>query len=368
MMTPLAEWIRNELLTYEHNRVTFAQFMEWALYHPTLGYYQRAETKVGKEGDFYTSAHVGPVFGETLATFVNDLAQTFGGCEWNIVEFGSGDGRLADALLRGMQEEQANDTLRAYYIVETSPYHRQLARARLKHESRIHWVEGLDAEIGKDPLVVISNELIDAMPVHRLRSVDGGWSEIYVRWNDHKRTFEETLGACSSPDLVRYVDKEKPPQRDGQTIEVNLAACRWLKQLAQAMQKGYVLTIDYGYEKDELWSVERRRGTLMGYYRHRAVTNPYDRVGEQDLTTHVNFSSLKRWGEEFGLSTSLYLSQGEFLLQAGILQKLQEHHDPDPFSKTAKRNRAIRQLITPGGMGDTFKVLLQGKAVHPSQV
>lgn len=366
-MTPLAEWIRNQLLTYENKRVTFAQFMEWALYHPTLGYYRRAVSKVGKDGDFYTSSHVGSVFGETLAIFLNNLAQTFD-ANWNIVEFGSGDGKLADDILQAMPDQPSYDTLGAYYMVEASSYHRQLAVARLKNESRIRWVNGLSQEMTKDPLIVISNELVDALPVHRLRYMNGNWFEIYVSWNDEKAVFEEVTGECSSPDLTEYIQKEKPPLREGQTIEVNLAGYRWLQQLAYGIKKGYALTIDYGYEKEELWGTKRRRGTLMCYHRHRAVTTPYERVGEQDMTTHVNFSSLMRWGEELGLYTSFLLPQGEFLIQTGILQKLQEHQDPNPFSATAKRNRAIRQLIIPGGMGDTFKVLLQGKGVPPSTI
>ena len=362
-MTPLAEWIKEQTLRRVGNRVTFKEFMEWALYHPTLGYYRRAGTKVGKGGDFYTSAHVGSVFGKAVAEFLNNLAKAFEGEQWAIVEFGSGDGKLADDILRYLREKPAVETLEGYYLVESSPYHQQLSDTRFKGDPLVRRVNRLDQAVTGHPLVVISNELIDAMPVHRLQYVDGNWGELYVTWNEGKGTFEEVVGECSTPDLVRYVQEEHPPDRDGQTIEVNLEAYRWLKELASSLSKGFVLTIDYGYEKDELWREERRRGTLMCYYRHRAVPNPYVRVGEQDMTSHVNFSSLKRWGRTFGLTPLKFVSQREFLVEAGILQSLRDHDNPDPFSETARRNRAIRQLIIPGGMGDTFKVLLQGKGI-----
>lgn len=362
-MTPLTEWIRNKLQSCPDQRVTFAQFMEWALYHPTLGYYRRQATKIGKEGDFYTSAHVHAVFGETLALALCNLSEAFDGRAWNIVEFGGGDGKLAEAILSTITHESANNTLSAYYIVETSPYQRQLAQSRLENDARVKWIDGLDKEMTSKPFVVISNELIDALPVHRLRYIDGEWQEIYVTWDRREETFAEMSCACSSPEMTQYVREEDPPERDGQTIEVNCAARKWLEQVSAMMEQGYVLTIDYGYNKEQLWSAERHGGTLMCYARHRAHTNPYIRVGEQDITTHVNFSSLQRWGEQYGMSTLKFTTQGAFLIQQGILAQLRQHQDPDPFSKVAKRNRAIRQLVAPGGMGETFKILLQGKGI-----
>lgn len=364
MMTPLAAWIRDQLSQEAGKRITFAQFMEWALYHPTFGYYKREKPKVGKGGDFYTSAHVSSLFGEVLANFIDERAQSFGKRSWRIIEFGGGDGKLAEDILSTLTHKPSYASLVAYCMVESSLYHRDIAKKRLSNRFPVQWVEQLGRRMIDDPVIVLSNEFVDALPVHRLRYIDGDWREIYVIWNEERKVFEESLGECSSPALIRYIRKEQPPQRNGQTIEVNLSAYEWLKQLAQTMRKGYILTIDYGDEKEKLWSSMRREGTLMCYYRHRALTDPYVQVGEQDMTAHVNFSSLCRWGEEFDLSTILFMTQGQFLLQAGILQKLREHDDPNPFSEVAKRNRAIRQLITtPGGMGDTFKVLLQGRGV-----
>lgn len=363
-LTPLAEWIRGQLQTLPHQRVTFAQFMQWALYHPTLGYYKRQAMKVGKKGDFYTSAHVHPVFGETLAAALCQFAKNFNGESWNIVEFGGGDGKLAASLLPILEQHMANETFGNYYMVETSPHHRKLARSQLTHHRNVQWVKSLNEDVTSQPIIVLSNELIDAMPIHRLRFIDGEWQEVYVTWNEQAGTFREVTAPCSSDELVQYVREESPPERDGQTIEVPCAAREWLKQVATVMRKGYVLTIDYGYSKEELWRVERREGTLMCYSQHRAHTNPYIQIGEQDITTHVNFSSLQRWGEQDGLVALQFVTQGEFLIEHGILEKLEQHQDRNPFSEVAKRNRAIRQLVAPGGMGDTFKILLQGKGIN----
>lgn len=362
-MTPLAEWIREQIQHYPNQRVTFAQFMTWALYHPTLGYYSRSKIKLGKKGDYYTSAHVHNVFGETLAYALCRLAKNFNGELWNIVEFGAGDGRLAASILPTLAQSDVRRSFCHYYIVETSPYHRQLAQCQLGHHLCVRWIESLDEKVTSKPVIVISNELIDAMPVHRLRYINGEWLEVYVTWQKQTATFEEVTAACSSDELVQYVQEERPPARHGQTIEVPRAAREWLQRVALAVRKGYVLTIDYGYSKEQLWRPERREGTLVCYSQHRAHTDPYKRVGEQDMTTHVNFSSLQRWGEQYGLNTLQFMTQGKFLVEHGIWDQLQQHHDHDPFSEVAKKNRAIRQLSVPGGMGDTFKVLLQEKGI-----
>lgn len=362
-LTPLAEWIRGQLQHFPDQRVTFAQFMAWALYHPTLGYYRRPKIKVGKKGDFYTSAHVHNVFGETLANALCQLAKNFDGEPWHIVEFGGGDGKLAAAILPTL-ERCAGRSFGHYYMVETSPYQRQLAQSKLAPFRSVRWIESLDEQVTSNPVIVISNELIDALPVHCLRFIGGEWQEVYVTWQAYERQFEEVTAPCSSDELVRYVREECPPAQDGQTIEVQCAAREWLQRVAFAMRKGYVLTIDYGDSKERLWRPERREGTLMCYFQHRAHSNPYIFVGEQDMTTHVNFSSLQRWGKQYGLNTLQFTTQGKFLIEHGIWDQLQQHQDRDPFSEVAKRNRAIRQLSMPGGMGDTFKVLLQGKGYH----
>lgn len=367
-MTTLAEWIRDRLLAGDSKRMTFAQFMEWALYHPSYGYYQRNAMKVGKDGDFYTNAHVGAVFGKVMAHALGRLAHEFSGSAWNIVEYGGGDGKLAYDILCGMEKAAPGHALASYYMVETSAYHREAGQQRLQHDPRVRWIERLDEKIAAKPLIVISNEFVDALPVHRLRYTKGRWRELYVTWDEERQSFSETPGAFSSAELAHYIHEEDPPRRDGQTIEVNLAARRWLEELGSLMEKGFVITVDYGYHKEDLWRPERRDGTLMCYFRHRAHGDPYVRVGEQDITSHVNFSSLKRWGETVGLSTQWSMTQREFLISAGILDMLEAHQERDPFSEVARRNRAVRQLIHPGGMGDAFKVLLQAKGVRAPTV
>lgn len=362
-MTKLAHWIRQQLQTKSANSIPFAQFMEWALYHPTMGYYQTSSVKIGKKGDYYTNSHVGAIFGEILARFFNQLADTFGGEKWAVAEFGAGDGKLAHDLLNGLKQHRGNKTLDAYYIIEKSHYHRKLMKGRFDHDQRVHWVNDFSQALAQQPLVVLSNELIDAMPVHRLRYEDGAWHELYAVWDSTRQCFRERPGDYSCEALRQYVDVEQPPRVERQTIEVNLNAHDWMKQIGTVMQEGYVITIDYGYLKGALWDTVRRNGTLMCFDRHRAHADPFVRIGEQDMTTHVNFSSLCRWGQMYGLSAEAFTTQADFLRRAGILDELRDHQDPNPFSEAARRNRAIRQLIAPGGMGDTFKVLLQKKRV-----
>ncbi|WP_054949458.1 class I SAM-dependent methyltransferase [Numidum massiliense] len=389
--TPLAKWIRAQLQNRASKRVTFAQFMAWTLYHPTLGYYTRPVTKIGRKGDFFTNSSVSTVFGETLAPFLQKLSKTFASDSWAILEVGGGDGKLASDLLRALPvrgtlpregEQLAPDALQGqktfppqrcakplqtYYMLEASPYHRARVRERVGSDARLHFIEKLDELDAVDtftrqePVIVLANELFDALPVHRLRYSDGKWQEIYVAWDGRTDAFTECLDDVSVSRLAQYVREEQPPERQGQTIEVNLEAERMLQRLAAVIPRGYLLTIDYGDVSDTLWEPARRDGTLRCYYRHGAHDDPYVRVGEQDLTAHVNFTSLQRWGGACGWETQLFAPQGEFLQQIGILQQLVAHSDPNPFSAASKRNRAIRQLIAPGGMGSTFNVLLQAR-------
>lgn len=359
-LTPLGEWIRSQIVAHPEQRVSFRQFMEWALYHPEYGYYTRSVDNVGKSGDFYTSPRVGTVFGEMLAQSMARWATTFSRDSWSVVEFGGGDGKLARDILQALASIETDRTLNAYTIVEASADCRKRGKRRLDDE-RVRWVSRFERKLIRSPVVVIANEFVDALPVHRLRFSSGGWKEIYVTWNDEKQAFAEILAPYEAEAVKAYIEEERPPEVEGYTVEVNVTAREWLKQLAEAIDEGFVLIIDYGYDKGNLWRPERRAGTLMCYYRHRAHENPYVLIGEQDLTTHVNFSSLKRWGEQFGFREVCWLTQGEFLKKEGILERLVAHTDPNPFSEVAKRNRAIRQLVAPEGMGGVFKVLLLGK-------
>lgn len=365
---PLLPIIVHAIEKAPQRRITFATFMELALYHPQWGYYQRERKKVGKDGDFYTSPFVGDIFGRVLADVMLDMQSQFITKSWGVVEFGGGDGRLAEQILDGLQEKgEIADTF-LYAMIEKSPYHQQLQQHRLQGRKNLHWVTDL-RDLPRDrPWIVLSNELIDAFPVHRVRMEREGLRELYVTWNRQNQCLQEVLGPLSTEELSSILKQEEIELQIGQIAEINVAARNWIYEVGRWLQKGFVLTIDYGYEAKELYRPERREGTLMCYSGHRAHNNPYRAPGEEDITSHINFSGLQLWGQEVGLIPLFFESQGTFLVRAGILQYLTETKSTDPFSPEARRNRGIRQLIYPGGMGDNFQVLIQAKGIANPQL
>jgi SAM-dependent MidA family methyltransferase len=204
--------------------------------------------------------------------------------------------------------------------------------------------------------IVYSNELLDAFPVHRITRKHGEIYEIYV--TEDKGKLVETLVPLSNPEIVQYLKQFAIELREGQVIEVHLQAKHWLKCVAEWMNQGWILSIDYGGTMRELLAEERQKGTLRGFFRHQLTYDWYDRPGEIDLTSHVPFEALIRWGEEFGLKKEFYGTQASFLIEAGILD-FYPSSVRDPFSSEGKRVRIIQQLLY--GMGEAFQVLLQRK-------
>lgn len=367
-MTPLLEQIIDEIVQSPGRAIPFVRFMELALYHPEWGYYQREQKKVGKEGDFYTSPFVGDVFGRVLADVLLDMRRQFPRSEpWGIVEVGGGDGRLAEQILNGLAEQNVVEEF-TYVLLDKSPYHQKLQSSRLQGNKKITRASELTELPNHRPWILLSNELIDAFPVHRVRMEEEGLRELYVTWDADAHCLRETTGKPSTPELEEILEQEGILLQQGQTAEVNVAARDWIQQVGSWLKAGFVLTIDYGFEAKELYSPERRDGTLMCYRRHQAHNNPYRAPGEEDITSHVNFSGLKLWGKEVGLTPLLFVTQGSFLMRAGIFNYLSSDQGTDPFGSVARRNRAIRQLIHPEGMGDRFQVLIQSKGLSNPQL
>jgi SAM-dependent MidA family methyltransferase len=308
-------------------RITFARFMELALYHPQHGYYTSGRQRIGKAGDYFTSVSVGPLFGRILARQFQQFCAELGNPpEFEVVEFGGHRGQLRDDVLA------AAPGLR-YRVVE----------------------------IG-DPLperivgCIFSNEFLDAMPVHRVRAEQGTWSEIYVTTD-----FVETHGPLSTPRLADYLRDLPVHLMEGYTTEVNLRALDWLEDVAPRLQRGFMLTIDYGYEREAYFSPQHRAGTLLCYHRHSRNDNPYQHIGEQDITAHVEFTSFIEHGKTLGLGPVLFTDQSHYLLQTGepIIAEIVERTAGQP----SKERQAIHQLLHPELMGRTFKVLVQRKGI-----
>lgn len=357
--------IQREIEQSPNRIIPFARFMELALYHPELGYYTSTRKKVGKEGDFYTSATVHPVFAETLADAVCRWWEELKADHPALIELGGGTGYMVKHMLERIKADRPDFYERMQVIlVEASPFHQELqAESIAGFSGRKVWYASIEEAAACERVegVVVSNEYFDAFPVHMLTRDKDGWHEMGVAIRDSQ--FTEERMPCLTDEVAAYLQEENLQVRSGMRLEVNLGMKQAINQIAKLLKKGYVLTIDYGDLQEELYHPSRNRGTLMCYYRHQAHENPFIHIGEQDMTAHVNFSALMKWGEEAGLTTVSFQRQDEFLIQQGILYKAQSHNDSDPFTSQAiKRNRAIQQLILPGGMGGVFRFLVQKKS------
>ncbi|TCP52807.1 SAM-dependent MidA family methyltransferase [Tumebacillus sp. BK434] len=409
-MTELGKWMAAQIR--QGGPVPFAQFMEWALYHPELGYYTGERRKFGKAGDFYTSPGINPVFAEVLADQLAEKASLVAAEPFVLLEFGAGEGMLArDLLNRWQAEHPALYANAEYRIVEISPALRaRQAELTGAHPGKVAWMTREEVLAGGAFVgAVLTNEFVDAFPVHRVVKQDGGLAELYVDWEAEPRRTDgmfdmevradmaaglprEQLeqdsseavpgrsvhdegafepgryvvipGALSDVRIEEYAAAYAAGMIRGQVTEVGLPGLDWYQEVAGLLQQGWILTIDYGFDAEMLHHKSRMDGTLRGFYQHTLVSDPFQHVGEMDLTADVNFTALQAVGEQAGLVTEFYGSQAKYLLQSGILQRLKDVFSADLINDPdMKRNRAIKQLIMPGGIGDHFKVLVQSRGV-----
>lgn len=364
MSTFMIEKIKNT----PTKKITYATFMEWALYDPEHGYYMKKQVKVGKDGDFITSSSIHSVFSKLFAKTFIDIIQ-IENLSPIICEIGGGNGKFA----KGVLDEIKNRTpdlfeKLTYILVETSPYHRKLQRELLHHYPQVQIYDHLKNAKKDYPEfcgILFSNELFDALPVHVIEQNDNVIYESFVTTENDELI--EVKQKCDNEEILSWLNKYGPPLNDGQKIEVPLAMTSLLQEIASWLKHACMFTIDYGYTKEDWMSPERKDGSLRGYYNHQLITNPLQHVGEMDLTTHIHLDALIQLGEENGLQTVLLERQDRFLLNAGILQFLQENYDPNPFSEKSKQNRAIRSLILEDGMSRHFQVIVQGKNLKSQQ-
>lgn len=358
-MNHLEKWLQK--LIREKGPISFRDFMYWALYHPEWGYYTREKLPFGKTGDFYTSPGVNSVFGETLAKdLYRKWKQLNSPAAFSVLEFGAGQGTLARDIVQTV-EQKYPDFLSAmkYWIIEISEQLQNVQKEILQ-EKGVHWAQSLK-EIGPFTGIILSNELIDAFPVHVLECTAQGIEEVNISLEDDKLV--ETLGPLSNELLFDFLKEYPDAYLEGQRFEVNLDALAWLEHAADQMIEGFVLTIDYGDETPRLYE-GKRDGTIRAFKQHQMIPNLLASPGEQDLTADVNFTSLQIFGEKKGLHPVFYGTQSKFLIEAGILENLSSLSiGADPFKdQNMKRNLAIKHLIMPSGMGERFKVLVQQKS------
>ena len=347
--------------------ISFAAFMEAALYDPEFGYYMTAGPRIGREGDYYTSLDVHPIFAELVGRQIAQAAEEIvPSGEFTIVEMGAGKGLLAQHLLNAYRRDKPDFLARLrYLLVERSPAMVETQKQRLLELTgtgvNIAWVPDLDA-VSADSItgVFLSNELVDAFPVHRLVKRPLGLREIFVGWDGSR--FIEIEAPPFSPDLEAYFARIGISLEVGQQAEVNLQALAWMRQVGTRLRRGLVVTIDYGHAAADLFAPARKTGTLLGYYRHTVSDSPYVHVGQQDLTAHVDFTSLALAGQDVGLKVTGFTNQLHFLIGLGI-ESAFARLDPE-----SPQSAAMRELLRPDGMGTTYKILIQHKGMSAPQL
>lgn len=351
-------------------QITFARFMDLALYHPALGYYRRAQERPGRGGDFLTAPELTPFFGHCLMRQLHQCWQELGQPgAFTILEYGSGGGRLAHDLLTAARDEAPDFAAAIRYLLHETNPHRRAAALDLLDAAGFGQQVALDVGDESAPLTgaLLSNEFIDALPVHRVVGGQAGeLLERYVTWDAAEDWFAEQLDQPSTPQLAAALSDAGVTLAAGQSAEINLAAGEWLATATARLARGVVLTIDYGYDSAELYSPKRREGTFLCYYRHTALDDPYVRIGAQDMTAHIDFGALTRAGERLGLTTLGFATQGPFLSNLGLGDLLVATQRPDRALDDYLADRtAVLTLIDPRRMG-RFGVLAQGKSFSPA--
>ena len=359
--SPLAEMLHQQ--AQAGGGICFADFMTQALYHPQYGYYIAPRDRIGKSGDFFTSSSVNRIFGHLVARQLAQMAEILSAETFQIVEQGAGEGHLALDILDALAEESPELYARLTYIlVEVSPDNCRRQSNNLKaHADKVTWCGENDWSITSGCFV--SNELVDAFPVHVVEKHSGVLQEVFVV--SKEGSFVEEVRASTNPHLAEHFSWLGCGPVEGNRAEVNLAAPDWVRQTGQRIEQGFILTIDYGYPAEELYAPHRRAGTLMCYHRHQADDNPYESVGEKDITAHVDFTALQKAGSEVGLETLWFGEQYRFLLGLGFFEELVRLEAAATNEKEARALRmTLKNLIMPeAGMGETFKVLVQGKNI-----
>jgi SAM-dependent MidA family methyltransferase len=339
--------------------ITFETFMDMSLYYPCLGYYTSPESIIGRKGDFYTSSHLHSLFGTMIGKQLEEMWEVMGRPSvFHSVEVGSGAGYLCKDIYTYLQKSEIFHALQ-YIIVEQNPEMVENQRRLLSDfRTKVRWVKTVK-DLPQIRGCIFSNELLDAFPVHLVEMHDE-LKEVYVGYT--RNTFIELINKVSSLRLINYFNVYLANIPRGFRTEINLRIKNWLREIDNILSEGFILTIDYGYTAREHYDEERSRGTLLCYHRHQLNENPYINIGKQDITAHVNFSSLKKWGDELGLTTVGYCPQGTFLVALGIDELINELHrnSPDYSSEILK----IKGLLLPQGMGESHKVMIQYKGVN----
>lgn len=351
----LIQSIKRQLLHDEG--LTFAQFMSAALYTPGLGYYANGRLKFGVRGDFVTAPEISPLFGQCVA---RQVAEIFVHLERpSVLELGAGSGALAESMLLALTE--MGQLPEAYLILEPSAALQQQQRERLTQSlsgnllARVQWLSSLPQDfVG----VIVGNEVADALPVEVLKLWPKDAEQAFVCWDEGQQQFAWQWRHIVDTDLQALANRIRTAVGDVTEQGYQTEVCRlfrpWMQSLADSLQQGAILLIDYGYVEREYWSSSRWMGSLRAHYRQRAHNNPFYYPGLQDLTAHVDFTALAYAGHDAGLLVAGFTTQGHFLLSLGITGLIAETVDVVQHLRFAQH---IKTLTMPDEMGENFKVM-----------
>lgn len=341
--------------------ISFARYMELALYAPGLGYYSGGAAKLGKDGDFTTAPEITPLFGETLAHVVAGILQQSAP---QILEFGAGSGKLAHAILSEMA--RLGVTVQHYFIVEISAELRARQEVLLRDFPQVSWLDQLPPAFSG---VVLGNEVLDAIPVQLVLKTVSGWQERGIGLGDStQQPFIYLDRACDAALIAQIPEADALPV--GYITEVHPTAQAFMATLSQMLgaghaatgQGGAALLFDYGFPAHEYYLPQRAQGTLMCHYRHHAHDDPLYLPGLQDITAHVDFTAMAQVAIDNGLDMLGYTSQAAFLIDAGIGDLLLRI-SPDDHLRYLPQANALQKLVSPAEMGELFKVLMVGTGV-----
>lgn len=344
--------------------ISFADFMQMALYTPGLGYYSGGSQKLGAGGDFVTAPEISPLFAQSIARQYAQLqTASLLGCSdapiaFNILELGAGSGVLATDLLLALHE--MNQLPDFYFILEVSDHLRQVQRETCQCKlptalfEKLVWLETLPPHFSG---LVLANEVLDAIPVHLILQAAGEWLEQGVTFDGE---FAWQNRPLVNPDLASPVNAKALPV--GYLTEVCPAAQGLVASLAEMLTRGVILLIDYGFGASEYYHPQRNQGTLMCHYQHFAHSNPLIYAGLQDITAHVDFTAIAEAAMQHGVTLAGYTSQAQFLMNCGILERLAAV-SPDDIAVYLPMVAAVQKLLSPAEMGDLFKVIAFSKEV-----
>jgi len=353
-MSSLPQILREKIAATPAARLPFAQVMELALYHPEHGYYGAFPRKIGRQGDFFTSVSVGPLFGKLLALSALKEWRAAGEPEeFTIIEQGAHDGQLAEDVLSALEGRPLR-----YLIVEPNPRYRDAQAKRLGDQ--VQWVESLvELQSGPNHGFFLCNELPDAFPVHLVRWNGERWEELFVE-TDGTEDLRFIPGDCSSEELSEEVKHLPHNLAPGHTLEINLAMLAWIRALAQVAFRGAIFIADYGLDAEEFHAGSRADGTIRRYHQHQMDGQVLANLGECDLTTHINFTRLIDEALRHGLAQREYDLQGRLLGRMAMswIQSL-EGSPPD-----AATMRQFNSLTHPALMGRSFRCLILEKPPH----